>query len=90
MSSDYIDYRLDPRVTVHVAYPDADPQVFGPQYPTTYFIIPKSSDISLIHTPGSFLYSNQYLTHLIESFDKPIEDRKSFFVRMFYKIFRLD
>ena len=65
-----------------------DPQIFGPNNYTQIIIIPRSIDIDLVHTPGSRLYSDSYLTDLIESFDKPVEDRKSFLVRMFNKIFR--
>lgn len=74
MAIDYINYNLDPRVTVHIAYPDADPQVFGPQYPITYFIIPKGTDIT-----------TSYLDH-----SNPFEDLKSLLVSMFNKIFRLN
>jgi hypothetical protein len=73
VNSDYINYNLDPRITVHIAYSDADPQVFGPQYPITYIFIPKDIDIT-----------TSYLDH-----SNPFEDLKSFLIRMFNKIFRL-
>jgi len=85
VNSNYIDYCLDPRITIHIAYPDADPQVFGPQYPVTYIIIPTGTDI--VTSYPEVEYRNVY-DDIFDLLVQAFKYLKALPIRMFNKILR--